>query len=1420
MMSFLLAGKTVRLKQLLLLLAAVAILGVGVHFAHAIQVRRNANDLKEQAFQTEKEGRIKDSMGLLEQYIQLDPSDTDALAKLGLWRAQEAKNRPARQAAMWTLDQVLRRDKSRDDVRRKVAELALGLGYFKDAREHLAVLVRTHPEDPELLQWSGHAEAGAKEYDSAFEFYRKAIKLAPTRIELSLEYAALLRDRFKETPEMAHEEIERLVQADPKAVPARLEATKYYLKAEVLDKAQKHLRYALDDLGCSTEEVFLLGAKVAVTQRNPEEARALLERGRKLYPESQHLSVALAGVELSVGNPKEGRALLQPSVAKPPDNPEELWSLANLLIETGGIAEAGPVIAQLAGKEHLAPVAECLQARVLMRQEKWGEARKALDAALPKIAASAFLSKHVYLLLAECYRSLDSPDQGLDACRRAVERDPTWPPARRALAEVLAAEGKTELAIQEYRRLPESTPDVQLPLARLLLANNLRLPEGERRWQEIDKLLKQLSAKDQEKFETKVFKANALIAKKQLDEARGLMAAERDLDPTKVEPWLFLMQVSDLQGRRTDLLPLIDEAEKAGGRRVDWEIARARYWLRTPPKTSEASKTSESDQAQKELKRLEAVIGNYPPADGERLLAALADIHGALGQAEDAERLWEDLAKRQPKNLRVRFRLVERFYQKKQEPGLLRLLQETREIEGGNGPFTAYGEAAVRLLRVGRNLPASAGGSPSAGQTEALAEARSWLAKAAALRPSWSRVPLLEAQAFEMENLKEEALKKYLLALDRGEDRFAVYRRVFLLMNELHRFAEASVLMRKLPDQARTDAGLEVFAAHLMIVNPAEAGADPKLVRQQALELARKGVKADSKNYLEFLWLGQVALLAQQPQEAERAFRHARDLNDAAPDAWVALILFLTRTNPAEAEAELAKAQVKLTGAKAALALAPAYEALGKLELAEKQYQAALAVNPVDPAGLRNLAAFLSRTGQAAKAEQVYLKILAAQTNAPKETVAWARRSLALNLAYRGEFRYFQEAQHRLEENVKELGETSDDQLTKALVLASRQDSRREAIQLLESLPARQRTLPADIQMLLAQLYEADGNWKKARVQYLALLSGNERNHFYLTLYIRGLLQHKAADEAGPWLDKLIAVAPKALATIELRARFLKDKGKVEEAASLVKAFAQEKDARLDMAALWLEQLGHAADAEKAYRDFTAQSKQPESVLQLAMYLARQKRPAEALDICERAWENCRAGPVAAASVAIVRAGNLSEAQEGRVEGWLVAQQQKQPKAKVALLLFLAEFKEIKWRHEEAIEIYRAILQQDENNVVALNNLAYLLALKRGENTEALKLVERAIALAGPAAEILGTRAIVYLKSNRPFQAIEDLERSIQQEPTPVRYLLLARAQQQAKNRLAAVNAWRKAIETGLDVAAIHPLERADYQRLKEELGQ
>ena len=51
---------------------------------------------------------------------------------------------------------------------------------------------------------------------------------------------------------------------------------------------------------------------------------------------------------------------------------------------------------------------------------------------------------------------------------------------------------------------------------------------------------------------------------------------------------------------------------------------------------------------------------------------------------------------------------------------------------------------------------------------------------------------------------------------------------------------------------------------------------------------------------------------------------------------------------------------------------------------------------------------------------------------------------------------------------------------------------------------------------------------------------------------------------------------------------------------------------------------------------------------------------------------------------------------------------------------------------------------------MALNNLAWLLALQHKNGTEALKFINRAIDLAGPVAELFDTRAIVHLALNNP----------------------------------------------------------------------
>ena len=100
-------------------------------------------------------------------------------------------------------------------------------------------------------------------------------------------------------------------------------------------------------------------------------------------------------------------------------------------------------------------------------------------------------------------------------------------------------------------------------------------------------------------------------------------------------------------------------------------------------------------------------------------------------------------------------------------------------------------------------------------------------------------------------------------------------------------YNEAGVLLHKIPDQALPAAKLDRFAVHLMLATPQEDGADPLRSRQQALEMARKTVAGDSKEARDFLWLGQVAAIAKQMPEAEKAFRRACQLDAANPDTWV-----------------------------------------------------------------------------------------------------------------------------------------------------------------------------------------------------------------------------------------------------------------------------------------------------------------------------------------------------------------------------------------------------------------------------------------------------------------------------------------------------------------------------------------------------
>jgi tetratricopeptide (TPR) repeat protein len=874
------------------------------------------------------------------------------------------------------------------------------------------------------------------------------------------------------------------------------------------------------------------------------------------------------------------------------------------------------------------------------------------------------------------------------------------------------------------------------------------------------------------------------------------MEAQRQRFPKSVGPWLFLAGIAQQQGKSEAVLPLLDEGERQTGKRVEWYLARARYWAQVGGKS-----------APDQLRKLEQAQGEFPAADGNRLLRTLADAFESVGDPAAAESLTRQLAKRQPNDLAMQLRLFERELAPGRTADLEKTLAEIRRIEGDGGPATAYAQAALLVLE-GR-----------AGDTTRAAEAHALLAKAAELRPNWSRVPLLEAELFEQQKRKDRALEKYQAALDRGEGRLTVVRRILQLLYEQNRYAEAQALIRKVPEHALAVRDLGQMAAALSIVGP---GGQDTEARDKALELARKAAAKDPPDYRDQLWLGQVAATVGKADEAEAAFRKARQLADTEPSTWVALILFLAPRDAGKAEAELKAASAKLTKDQMPLVRAAAYEALGRLKEAEEQVLAATTAKPGDPMAVSRVARFYLRTRQTATAEPWLRKLIEPKLGAPETAVTWARRELALLLASRRSYPLFLEALALLDANRTKAGETPENSLVRCQVLASQPARRREAINLLQNqkTPTHGSASSPLGTFLLAQLHEADGNWPRARTLMSDLLTEHGNDPSFVAYFARGLLRHQEAESAATWVAKLAELAPKAFETTELRARVLKEQGKLPEATELVKTYACEKDARIELAAPLLEQLGLADEAEAMYRTLAAAGKRPEGALLLAQFLSRKKLP-EALDLCEKAWQTCRPDLVAFTSVAALRLGRANEEQCRRVASWFTAAIDKNAKDPIAPLLMAAhaELQMLRGQYDDAVRLYRTVLSRRPKDPVPLNNLAYLLACKEGKVAEALDFANRAIDFAGPTAEMLDTRAVVYLKAGKAELALEDLQSALAQSPTPTMYFHLAEAHYRAKNRTAAVAALQKAVDGGLRVENVQALERTVFQQLRTELN-
>ena len=995
-------------------------------------------------------------------------------------------------------------------------------------------------------------------------------------------------------------------------------------------------------------------------------------------------------------------------------------------------------------------------------------------------------------MLSHCHARLgDSDQQELDL-RRALVVDPHSEAACLGLGNVLLANGKHVKAFEAFRAASGS-PQARLRAAQALILHNLSLPLAHRRWDEVERFVDSVAQGTADAAEAALLRTDVLAGKNQLAPATDALAAALAKSPEKTALWQAQAALLQRQDKWQEASALLDEAEKKLGQRVNLYLARARFWAERGGSEAPAA-----------LHTLEKHLDKYQGMDWQRLTLGLAEAWGQLDQNKEAASLYARLAEKDRNDLSVRVALFDLALPANQDEQVQRMLAEMRRIEGADGTYWRLGEV-FRLLHQARQAK-----QKPAGEVPQLLKA------VAERRPKWSRLILAQAEWEELSGRPENAIGKFQQAIDAGERDPMVLRRAVVLLYERRRYVEAEELLQKLRQSASPLlSGLERMSAELALFQK-DGG--------RALQLARKAVPADSKDYRELLWLGHILSAADQWKDAEAVLRRAVELNEQVPETWLALVQCLAHMDrKPEAEALLESARVKLSADKALLTLAQGHEILSRLARAGELYEAARAARPQDATVLRNLARFLFRSGRLIDAAPPLRTILELSSKSPEDE-AWARRHLAFILVATGDYRKRREALSVLgigdEAQLRELAanSTGDDQRVLAIVLSCQPNrpQRRLAITILEPL-VRKESRAAD-RFLLAQLYQNVGDNRSAGEQVLSLLAEQPDEPAYLSFYIQILLAGKRLDEVEPFLKRYEKAQPRALGPLRLRTRLLHARGKAEQAVPLLRAFAAAKPDELRSVAELFDELGQPVAAEETYRRLIRRKERPQDVLLLATFLGRQRRVAEGLELCGAAWKTCPPDAVATASVTVLVAGQASADRCRQVAAKLEEVRGTLPQ-NTDILRALAMVRRLEGRIPESIEVYHELVRRDPKDAQALNNLAWLVAMGAGKGEEGLALIQNAIAVAGPRPAFLDTRAMIHLALGQTTPAIRDLEDVVAEQPSAHRQFHLAQAYYKAGQRDVATASWKRAVAAGLQQANVDPFEMAVYQKLTHDLA-
>lgn len=1435
---------------LLIGLAVVGVLCAGAAYGlWRYQMKRHAGALLGVANEAEEEGDLRAAVQYLISYVSFRPSDTETRLRLANAYADLTEEEDVSMEefgrALRMLEETVRKHPDEKDLRRRLVELYARIGRTQDALGHLGYMLDEYPDDNELLVLKAEYLARSRNmqeaidasydligYDKSTDTFDVEKAKSPHSVPVYTTLALMLR-RERDQTGLYERVLEQLIKANPDSAEAYLARGKFYVGIDEPARGEPDIEKAYE-LSPEDPEVLLAMADKAVRDEEPDKAREFLQTGKTKYPDDNRFYQAFATLEIRSQDYEAALAQIDEGLEATSGPKARLLLAFKVDVQFRADDPEGmrETIAQMRDLDFRREFIDWADARRMMAEGRWYQASEALRVLQTRLTGFGNMVQQSRMHLGFCYEQLPRLDEAMKQYDLVLQEAPGYEPALAGKKRVLARLGKPETT--------KETDEEEEPTWQQLIAEELRKPEEERDWPAVEQQLQDAIAElDLEEVPQKIIWAHLSMLRGDLDRARTLLQEVNRMVPDdQLTQKLALQRLAvqvvlrDPDGGPEAALRLLDRAERRFGDQPALRLDRADIYL-----------AMRGEQLRERLTSLTEGVDDWTDSQKTQLWQDLARRFLVVGMTDEGRDCWKRLADLQPDNLQVRRMLFLLALEANDDVEMKAAQEKILEITNDKNDSLWLLTEAQRLLSLYRRNQIGA---------EDLPDIRRLIDRAMGQRPEWHELHLAKADLELASGNVDAALDDFAKAKQMGPVSARATLRYISLLAYRGRFQTAKELVEEFPEATRTRLMGQLYTEALLRTGDSEA----------ALEAARATIEADPDNAAKQLWFGQTMIggiedgtldqgqaMAVLP-EAAQAFQKTVELQPGSEDGWFGLVtanILMKDVEPAQ-EA-MRDAQLVLNEDELMVFLARSYEILGRWFDAENMYATATEANPDNYALVKRLANFyLSQayplSDDYTKAAPLINQILRAGdegTLPPNDSnLQWARRIGAKMLASTRRYPELLKAEKLLSSNAQQGGWQTEDRIEMARILAPRPEpaSRIKAVEHFEAVKKEGQLEPQD-ELKLGDLYYGLNQWSQCRDQMLETIARypqwpEPRKSYARKLISRG--SKRELDEATRQLKKVAELTPADLAVAELAARLTAKKGQTDYAREQLKKMVPKvenpKDLTdqqvnlLELCVKFFVDLEDYDEAENIYR--LLREYDENRVFDLAEFLGRYRDADQCFDLLQEVYTPDNTFIVLRTALVAARfhRDTIGDKYDPLMQEWFDRALRENP-GYTPLLILQAELYDLQQRYEEAVGAYLKLLDnkdlQGRQRGIVLNNLSYMVSLleeKMDTGVDPLELVQEAVQIFGPTEAVLDTRAVVYISREEYGKAIEDLELSLADAPTAVKYFHKALAHYRAGEKSAAIQAWEKAEELGLGPDVIDRMERQRYGELKAKMDE